>query len=225
MLTIDVRGIKEIKSLLKLPKIVASCLNTTAYKVTQREREEIKKVFDRPTPFIARSPRYQKATETTLIASVYIPPEGEKTLLAEVEGGPRKIKDYENMLRSSGVLPAGRLLVPGGGAKLDRYGNIDMDQLASVFKSVGLVSKTNNTKKRKKALAQSDSYFVAKGFDHLPQGVWKRLPRNHVTPILLFISKTEYKSRLNFYNVARNRALTVMGEEFVKKMNKLNLGG
>jgi len=47
-------------------------------------------------------------------------------LLPFIQQTPRSNKALENRLRAAGLLPPGMFVIPGKGAKLDRYGNLDL---------------------------------------------------------------------------------------------------
>lgn len=232
MITLDVRGLAEIQRALRglaegqIPYAMMMAINSTAYQVMQAERAEIKRVFDRPTPFVQRGVRYDKATKKTLTATVYVAPEAGQALIAHVEGVPRKAKTYEALMRNAGVLPPGRYVVPGAGAKLDRYGNIDSDQLAAILTSLGLLSAQSRaartTKKRAKAIAGAGAYFVGGQGNaaHLHAGIWQRQGQRGIRPIVLFVSKTTYAARYQFVETARAVAARNFAANFEKAWQK-----
>lgn len=231
MITLDVRGLAEVQAALRqlatqqMPYAISSAINTTAYQVMRAERTEIKRVFDRPTPFVQRGIRYDKATKKTLTATVYAAPESAKSLIHNVEGTPRKTKTYEAMMRNAGVLPAGRYVVPGAGAKMDRYGNIDSNQLAAILSKLGLLSAESAAKggkRRAKAIAQAGSYFVGgKAGSRLFPGIYQRKASGRgIRPILIFVTKTTYQPRYRFIETARNEVIQKFPENFDKAFRK-----
>ena len=201
----------------QMPYALATAINRTAYQVMQKERATMKTVFDRPTPFVVSGVQYQKATKENVTAIVFIAPKPAQSLIAEVEGGPRKAKPYEATLRTAGVLPSGRYAVPGSGAKLDQYGNINRDQLAAIMQNLGLLSAQSNVSKRRaKALTQSGTYFVGgTGLArHLYPGIWQRVGSRGLKPILLFVSKATYTARYAFAQTARAEVARVFAANF-----------
>lgn len=152
-----------------------------AYRVRAAEQEEIRSVFDRPTPFIVNSVTVQDEAKASLRATVFFrypggkttPPE--KVLAAEIAGGPRRSKRAEVALRRIGLLPPGYFIVPGKGMpadKVDQYGNVKgsfIVQLLSYFQAFSEVGyRANMTDKRKRQLAKAKK--SASGFKTI-QGV------------------------------------------------------
>lgn len=225
MINIDVRGMAEVQRALRglasgqIPFALSRAINGTAFQVMKAERAEITSTFDRPTPFVQRGVRYEKATKQTLNARVYAAPESAKALAPNAFGGGRETKTYEAVMRSAGVLPLGKHAVPGSGAKIDRYGNIDRDQLAAILKSLGLLSARNASrggKKRQRAMAQSGTYFVGgQGYArHLHAGIWQRVGSRGLKPVILFISPATYSARFEFAGTARAEAVRVFAANF-----------
>lgn len=208
----------------QLPYAIASAINSTAFQVMQAERAEIKRVFDRPTPFVQKGIRYQKATKQTLTATVYAAPKPAQSLIAEVEGGQRKTKTFEAIMRNAGVLPAGRYIVPGSGAKLDRYGNIDRSQLVAILSKLGALSSSASLSKRNtKALASANTYFIGgKGASsRLYPGIWQRQQGGKgIKPVLLFVSRATYSPRYQFERVARDTVMRQFTDNFDKAWAK-----
>jgi hypothetical protein len=159
-----------------------------AYRIRAVEQEEIRKVFDRPTPFIVNSVTVKDEAKAKLRAEVFFrypggkttPPE--KVLAAEILGGPRRAKRAEVALRRVGILPQGYFLVPGKGIaadKVDQYGNVKgsfIVQLLSYFRAFSEQGyRANMTDRRRAQLAkvkrtergfkiiQGVQYFVSYG--------------------------------------------------------------
>ena len=191
------------------PTVVASSLNSSAYGSSVAEKQTIKSVFDRPTPYIQRSPRYLKATPSKLVATVYIPKgKAESTLLAEVEGGGRQAKKFEILMRYMGILHGDMFVVPGKGAKLDQYGNISRDQMTEIF---------NMLKGAKNA------YFVSTRSGktaHLARGVWLRTSRRGIVPAMLFVSIVTYKAKFPFSQTALKFIVDNFGTIFNSKLDE-----
>lgn len=159
-----------------------------AYRIRAREQEEMRQVFDRPTPFIINSVTVQDEAKQALRTTVFFrypggkatPPE--KVLAAEIAGGPRRSKRAEVALRRVGLLQPGYFIMPGRGIptdKVDAYGNVKgsfIVQLLSYFQAFSEVGyRANMTERRRKQLAkvkrsesgfrtiQGVQYFVSYG--------------------------------------------------------------
>ena len=98
----------------------------------QAEQQRMAAVFDRPTPYTLRGGVSVKPSDkTNLVGELAIAtvatganlPPG-KPLRAQVRGGARRAKRSEVLLQRAGLLPPSWLTVPGRGAKLDGYGNL-----------------------------------------------------------------------------------------------------
>ena len=233
MISLKITGIKEVQSALRnlaseqIPYAMATAINSTAFKVMNAERNEIKTVFDRPTPWIQKSIRYTKATKDNLEAIVYPHSEGTKTLLPSVVGGQREVKPYERLMRNAGILPAGRYVVPSHACKLDRYGNADSDVIGAILKSLGLLSAAMQagrklTRKRSKALNQSETYFVGGqgAARHLAPGIWQRSASRAVKPILLFVTRAVYERRYRFDEIGEREVRKVFVGEMKTAIQK-----
>jgi hypothetical protein len=99
----------------------AKGLNDTAFHIRRAMVRELGSVFDRPTPFIARSPKFVSATPDNLSVRILptvdarnLPSKGGKVgvdpqqvLQAQEFGGRRALKKSEAVMRRSGILPSG----------------------------------------------------------------------------------------------------------------------
>lgn len=140
-------------------------LNDAGFHVRATMQEEMRKRFDRVTPYIERSPWVYRATPDKLEVSVEARYRGgkgvdpQKILTAQALGGKRRDKRSEVALRRAGLLPAGyqtaipREPYPGSD---DAHGNIKgsfLVQLISYFQAFGEQGyKSNMSDKRKKKL-------------------------------------------------------------------------
>ncbi len=167
----------------------AKALTDTAYQVRREMQQRIQSAFDRPTPFITRSPKVFPATPDKLeayVAPTYrsdVPTAGGKigvdpqqVLQAQEFGGRRRDKRGEVALRRAGILPSGYQLAlpktPYPGSD-DGRGNIRgpfMAQLISYLQASSEQGYRANMTARRMAQIQKGSakaagrrYFVAYG--------------------------------------------------------------
>lgn len=174
-----VRGVIEKLSDGQLRKATAKAMNDTAAKVRTAMVSHLSTVFDRPTPYVARSPKYVPATPEKLDVTILptidarnlaskggkIGVDQQKILAAQAFGGPRSDKKSEKALRRVGILPPGYQLTipkdPFPGSD-DGRGNIRgpfMVQLISYFQAFGEVGyRANMTARRKAKLADKTVY-------------------------------------------------------------------
>lgn len=212
-------------------------LTRTGQKVKVAEEREMRDVFDTPTPFTMSSLYLRPATTTNLTAEVKLKDfAGKGTpasvfLAAQIRGGMRGQKRYERALQSIGALPPGYRVVPGEGAKVDAYGNMDRGQIVQIlsyfraFPEAGY--KANMTDQRRAALARGGKnrqgfvYFVGRPGDRLPLGVYQRVIFGHGTairPVMIFVRSTIYQSIFDFEHVAETTIEAEYGSEFARAL-------
>jgi hypothetical protein len=162
-------------------------------------------VFDAPTPFTMRSLFVKPATKYNLVASVQLKDKfpskasitPDELYGHQVTGGPRRHSRLEGALRAAGMISSGEFMVPGGGARLDAYGNMSRGQVAQVMSQLrlGLDPSSWKSKSRRSLAHQKKAglMFWSRG-GHLKRGIWMR--KGHgVIPIMLVTGATNYKPR------------------------------
>jgi hypothetical protein len=230
-LTVDVfgldaatRSIVDRFSERRLNAAAATALTRTALDVKAAEVREMRRVFDRPTPYTLNSVYVKPATAAQLVADVWLKDDraGSGTpatyfLGPEVRGGGRGAKGLEKALQAIGALPAGWLTVPAAGARLDAYGNVQRGQIIQILSQLRITLVAGYTRNmsfdaRKQINAQRKAggrYFVVRVGQRtrLPPGVYLRewFVRG-VTPVFLFVSRANYQPRLDFDAVAQREA-------------------
>lgn len=201
-----------------IPLAAAKALTFTAQDVQAAEKREIPRVFDRPTPFTSNSLYLKGATPARLTARVWFKDLRFKAhyLVPQVEGGDRPLKRFEKMLQARGLLPVGMFAVPGSRADLDAYGNISRGQLIKILSALNALPETGYLANRsarsaarrarsKKPKALVD-YFVGRPSPKDPAGVWERVGKKGLRPILIFVKSPRYRKRFDFYGIANNIA-------------------
>lgn len=196
---------------------LADALNHTANQARQVLRAEMSDVFDRPTPWALNSIRVLHATPDNLEAALWVQDRpGDKTaftaedyLLPQVEGGERITRASEKYLRESGILPAGRFVVPGRGARLDGYGNIQrghMMQILSGLKAIQRAGSDHNATDSRRSLRKghAKAFFVMKR-GKTPIGIAERRG-GAVVMVLAFVRQPRYRERFKFHDVVRRVA-------------------
>lgn len=152
---------------------VARAVTQSAAEGRKDAQAEMKRVFDRPTPWIVNSVRYQMADKAAVRyglenvqARVFIVDEGNKgisprqALAAQLTGGARSMKRFESAFVRLGLLTNGESLVPASGRSdvLDQYGNVRaalLVQLLSYFQAFGEQGyRANTTLRRRTAIAR-----------------------------------------------------------------------
>lgn len=228
MASLAVLGIKEtIRALRAIrhddtPFVMAYALNKTAKEVKEAEIAEMKRVFDRPTPYALNALYLAPASKTDLNAVVgYKAFAGkgtpaEKFLNPQVEGGGRNAKSHEKALRAAGILRPTEFCVPGPGADLDAFGNMKRAQLVRLLSQVRAsrdATQNMTAKSRKRAVAGAGGRYIvlrpeagdtrSNVYGRAPAGIYLRQNgRYPIVPVLLFVKAPKYRDIFAFYAVA-----------------------
>lgn len=219
----------------KANEAYAKAINDTAFKVRSKMQEEMRSSFDRPTPYVLRSPQFKSATPDRLVANVqptYYGGKGidpQKILLAQAEGGSRRDKRSEAALRRVGLLPGGyQTAIPENPfpGSFDQYGNLKgsfVVQLISYFQAFGeqgyRANATDRTIKRIQSgtkKAEGRRYFVSFGklrgnrSSHLAPGIWAASGTggSNVRPVLMFVKAGSYRPRIDMEKIAEKADAT-----------------
>lgn len=194
--------------------IMARAMNKTIKEVKEDLKDEMKKVFKEPTPFVLNSFWLKFASEEKLIVSIEIKDKwgsgAVEVISPHIEGGSRPAKSSEKRLRESGSLSSNRYYVPGSGVKLNKYGNIPGPKIvqilsaASAFVDAGYDA--NRTKNSIKRNPNQNKYFVIKDGtkSHLKPGIYYRSGTGgkNIKPILIFVNSPNYKKRFMFFQLS-----------------------
>jgi hypothetical protein len=220
-----------------VPFATALALTRTAQEVRKAEVEEMKRVFDRPTPFTLNSLYLKAATKADLTAKIWlkdISGRAEHYLIPEIFGGARRLKGFERLLMRKGLLPPGWMAVPGAAAKLDAYGNISggqMIQILSALKALGeqgyAANRTKASAKRRRG-KQAELFVGRPGGGRLPNGVWQRFRFAHgsaIKPILIFIRGPRYQQRFDFFGVGKRVTAVIFPGIFDQALREALAGG
>ena len=212
----------------------AAALNDTGFQARRVMRNEIRTVFDRPTPYVANSVYVRRATAERL--SVAIEPtyyggkgiDPQQILQAQEFGGKRRDKRSEVALRRAGLLPAGfQTAIPAQPfpGSDDGRGNLRgafIVQLISYFQAFGQQGyRANMTARRRANLHRGTAkqagrrYFVAYGrlrsgsSSHLAPGIWAASGTHGAVlqPVLMFVRAGVYKPRLSMEAVTEKAGL------------------
>lgn len=205
----------------------AIALSKTADRAAVAIREEMGRVFDRPTRWTlnalwvrrARAGVKTGSSVVDLTASVKIKDIAAKGtpavvhLAPQIEGGARQLKRYEYALRMMGILGPNEYTVPGDAARLNKFGNIPGPTLAKMLADVQ--AKNYNTPADARynlRFGQATLKAGKKRFFYSPylrpRAIWERKGRyrtgqGRIAPFLVFVKgPPRYKKRLDFYGIA-----------------------
>lgn len=209
----------------QLPFASAVAITRTA-KILDRElAQEVKAELDNPTPYIAKATFSTSAKKQDLNATVGIRDQASRGaspaqyVQEHFSGDNRGMKPYEVALQSIGALPRGMRAVPGNGIKLDRFGNPNRRDVQEV---IGAVRRGIAVFKGKGKRTVLTGYFVRLPGDRRPQarhlepGIWRRIGKDAVIPVFLFIDEAGYRKRFDLPKLAR----TVIDRNFNAELAK-----
>lgn len=245
---VEARGFRELLHDLTeieqraLPYATAAALTRTVVQIRSELTDEMRIVFDRPTPYTLRAFEYVAANKDKLYADVFVRSDETKPtreprapvggradpasvwLVPQIYGGERQLKRSERQLRRSGILQSGKYLAAGKGAKLDRYGNIsrgDMTKAMSGIRAFTIagysMNASGNKRSEKKGNARSFFVMQRKG---IPIGIAQRTSERAggLSILMAFVSKPNYEKRLKFYELCNKVAEQRYPLEFSKAL-------
>jgi hypothetical protein len=209
----------------QLPFVTALALTRTAQAAQVAVKQEMVRVFDRPTPFAINSTFVKPATKTKPEALLFFKDLGNKgggdartRYAPQVFGGERLFKRFEGALFRAGLLGRNEVAVPGEGATLDAYGNISRGQIVDIlswFQAFGEQGfRANSTKetraKRYKGTKSKRGYRYFYSRDK-HRGIWMAVPTafgDVIKPVLMFVKRAKYKRLLDVGGVVDRTVAT-----------------
>jgi len=215
----------------QIPFATSLAINRTADLVRKAIVAEMKKVFDKPTPFTLNSLYVSPSTKNKLEAVVWLKDEyavgnqgtpATKYLGPEIFGGVRNAKAHERRLRDKGLLGSSLFAVPAQGAEglLNRYGNINGGLIKQMMSSLQINRdigyQSNETAKSRKRKPKRARYFVLGG--ETPLGIASRPTGGELQPVLWFVKAPNYKPRLDFFGIGKRVIDEHLEKELVKAM-------
>lgn len=224
----------------QIPFAISLALNRTGQKVKDALIQDMKKSFDRPTPFTLNALQQTVSTKKNLTTKIWTKrsvrfSQKQHYLEPNIFGVNREHKAFERALHRIGILPVGMKAVPGSAAKLDSYGNMNRGQIVQIlsyFKAFGEQGYAANiTEKRKRSLARGTkkrigyTYFVGRpGNGKLPLGIYQRFRfygGAAIKPILIFVpASMGYKKRWDFFSIGRKVVEKEFENEFRRAINE-----
>jgi hypothetical protein len=194
---LKIEGMEEAKKLLspeRLKKVLLKTINDTAYfDVKSDLKNEMQRVFDRPTPYTLNSV-FTRLNPGDMSVDIGLKEWGGKGtpaseyLKPQIFGGTRPKKRSESYL--------GRYYVPGAAIKLNKYGNISGAQITEVGYMANI---TPGSRKRKK---RPRNYFIIRSPGrNLKPGVYEKMANGSIRPMLFFIEQPHYEIRLRWNEV------------------------
>lgn len=244
MIKVQLSGLDELRAGLtefsdrRFSAAVATALSRTAVQVKDQLRGEMPNVFNRPTPYTLNSLRTKSATADKLAATVDFKDDlgtsgggipATNYLQPHVSGGGRRTKRLEVALRAAGALPPGYFAVPGVGARMDAYGNVDRGQIIQVLSQLRIQllagSQRNMSFDPRKAIAAQRKaggrFFVVPPGEGRQAGVYQRefFGRN-VTPVFVFVKSVAYRQTWDFSAMAERMVGGILPDQLDRSISE-----
>lgn len=193
-----------------MPFALARSLTDVAWSLRKVVQDDLVAKLKAPTPYVVKSILVKRATKTDLVAEVYPNDESSSSmtpadvLAPHIHGGARHRKPSEARI--------GSWWVPGAAARLNRYGNIDRQELIEMLRAVqgqGAGPATNPGKKGTKG--NSSRKFFRRG-----RVIYERKGRA-LKPVLILTHEPAYEIRLQWDKLARDHVIHNFPPAFEKR--------
>lgn len=201
---------------------------TTANEVKSEEISTMRRVFDRPTPYVLNAIASRPATRDKPVASVDFDKSTHKGTPAKrflnpnIHGGPRSQKSHEKKLAGHvGAL----FMVPGKDAKTNAYGNVNGSHFTRILSQLKVSSDQNQNatgSKRSKRGRKNSAFFISKNkFVLHRQTTGKGKDRkDNITVWLVPVKAPTYTKRFPFYDVAQATVQRKFPDNFTKALDR-----
>ncbi|WP_232365766.1 hypothetical protein [Denitrificimonas caeni] len=202
----------------QIPFALATALTRTAQNAKRSIEAEMPRAFDTPTRWTLNSLRLEAARKTKLQAVVAVKDRVSRGnpalfwLAPEVDGGSRGDKRAEMALKTAGLLPSGMQVVPGRGAKLNRFGNMTKGAISKAAAGA-------QASEEKQSQEGQAKYFVMRRAGR-PIGIAARFSKSRMDIVMAFVSSASYQARLDFYGVGQKAVDRTLSAEVTKSLEQ-----
>lgn len=246
MLRIDTKGFEALGEMLAhlredLPKATAMTLTFMGQAAKKAAEDAIREKFHNPTPWIQKSIHLKTAqvADVDMSAIVSIKYESINALAHHIDGGKRRAKGVEKLLRTAGVLKGShQYIVPGRGMKLDTFGNMPKGEVMKILSALkAQFDPINNSGRNVAAWKRNKDqsrYFVVNGLKsivtrkRLHPGVYYRGgdgAQTYIKPMLIFVKSPMYRSRWDFFQFTEDAAADAMEAGVDNAIDRLRARG
>lgn len=227
--TIEIQGVGDlVKAFNALgrkhaPTAVRNTLQDIASAIVKREEQEIKRVFDRPTPMIQRAffaPRVQKGDTAAFVRlkDVFgklgdvVP----NTLEPHIPGyaATRQAKGMETALRRKGLMGDDEYLVPSRTMRLNKYGNLTGAKASKMLNDLWAFSNVSGFKSSTGDAKRKYVFGTIYPAGREPiKGIWdtKRFQAKRPNALQMLVVKgaPQYAKRFRYYQIGQSYARSV----------------
>jgi hypothetical protein len=211
----------------QIPYAVALTLAKIAFKAKDAIKNEMKIVFDRPTPYTLnavyslnnlKNGKFKMSgpqAEVGLKEDIF----GKSYLKAQVEGGHRFAAKSEGSLFYTGNLAKGEYIVPAKTMTKDMYGNIPRGQMNKVLSGIKAFSEMGfnanaSAARRSKAKGNAKRFaFIKPSGGNRVRAIYEREGKS-LKPLFFVMREPKYKKRLKFYDIVENIKQKQLQREF-----------
>ena len=204
----------------QVPYALKESMNSVAKEIIKEEQKEMRRVFDRPTPFILNGLRVTKyATKQDLTVQIGFKDvfgrsgeAVENSLKPHIHGYPatRERKGMERWMRIRGLLANDEWLIPSRTFPLDRYGNVPGSLATKMLADIGAYQGASGFRAttRARKVQYVFGQVAARGGGTV-KGIWKisggaRSPARGRWQLMMLVVRKQptYRKRYDFYGIA-----------------------
>ena len=216
-----------------IEKAVVGAMSETVNDIHRRQVDEMKVVFDRPTPWLQkglikalpygkdRQFGGKRLGQTLAQSGTYFEefPVGRSpndVVKPHVYGGKRPYKANEKRLMGIGALKDNKIAVMSYSAPKNGYGNIPGSLYARMLADLGTIPTAQAAKKRK---GKSAKFFIVRREDGL-EFIAERVGDN-IRPMLMFFDwKNGYKKTYQYHKVGKDQLAYSLPRHFDRILNR-----
>lgn len=209
----------------QLPFATATALTSTARAVREAEVAEMRRVFDRPTPFTLNALQVVPARKDALVAEVRYkdqqPYTGKHFLGVQADGGARPMKGFERLMQAADIgAGAFEAIIPARTAAMDGYGNWSVGERQRVLSALQAQRDyaQNTTDRSRRRNPRRAEYYV--GTRGGVTGVFKRQGEDDTLILVFLRRKPVYQARFDFDGVAARTFAQVYDPLFTAAMER-----
>lgn len=228
------RDLNRFPASIVRPALV-DALNWTAYDIRLAEQDEMRSVFDDPSPWTLNSLTVEKATINDPVAGVGWKETNARTsagryLIPQVKGGPRPQTPFEYRLVRIGKLATNEYLVPARFAERNARGDLNPGQLTKILSDLGAIDEarkgSGSSSRGKRAL---ETYYLDRGgrgafFGHqtsaAPPGIYLNKGAKRRLLVFVIVRQPMYRPIFDFQGVAERYQKANLAEKFGRAMDR-----